>query len=461
MTTPQTLLRQLPSMNDLLAQAQPLIAQYSRELTTESLRTAVADTRQAILAHEQTAPPTAELILQQAAAWLAHLVAPTLLPVINATGIIVHTNLGRAPLSAATRAAITAVAQDYNTLEYDLSAGQRGSRALHAERLLQRVTGAEAALVVNNNAAAVILMLSTLCAGQEVIISRGQLVEIGGGFRVPDIMAQSGAKLVEVGTTNRTHLRDYAQAITPHTAAILVAHPSNYKIIGFTSEPSLSELAELAHQQGVYLLYDQGSGALRDTAVYGLAPEPLVQDGLSAGCDVVTFSGDKLLGGPQAGLLCGRAEVIQRLKKAPLARALRADKLCLAGLAATLTHFVQNEAEEMVPVWQMMSQSVKALENRALAWAEALRQVGLDTAVQDGHSAVGGGSLPGTTLPTKLLVIRHPKPAALEQRLRQQTPPIIARIQDNQLQLDPRTVLPHQEATLLHGLTQLAMSNEQ
>ncbi len=450
-------LRQLPSVNELLtqAQAQPLIESHGRVLTTESIRTAVDVTRQTLLAG-QPADPSPAAILQRAATWLADLTLPTLLPVINGTGVIIHTNLGRAPLSAAARQAIATVAHSYNTLEYDLDAGQRGSRSLHAASLLQRVTGAEAALVVNNNAAAVILMLSTLCAGREVIISRGQLIEIGGGFRVPDIMAQSGAKLVEVGTTNRTHLRDYAQAITENTAAILVAHPSNYKIIGFTSEPELAELAELAHQHELLLLYDQGSGALRDTKPYGLAPEPLVQDALTAGCDLVTFSGDKLLGGPQAGILCGRADIIQRLQRAPLTRALRPDKLCLAGLAATLTHFVQDEVDEQVPVWQMMSQSIKALENRALAWAAELGEVGLDTAVQNGFSTVGGGSLPGTTLPTKLLVIRHTAVSHLETKLRQQRPPIIARIQDNQLLIDPRTILPEQEEALLEGLRVLS-----
>jgi L-seryl-tRNA(Ser) seleniumtransferase len=282
-------------------------------------------------------------------------VAPSLAPLINATGVIVHTNLGRAPLSAQARAAVARVAAGYSALEYDLPAGERGSRSVHAASLLARLTGAEAAFVVNNNAAAVLLMLTALCQGREVIISRGQLVEIGGGFRVPDVMAQSGARLVEVGTTNRTHLYDYARAITPETGAILVAHHSNFKIVGFTSEPSLAELAALAREHELLLLYDQGSGALLDTAAYGLDPEPLVQDALAAGADLVTFSGDKLLGGPQAGILAGRRDLVAAVARHPLARAVRPDKLCLAALSATLVAYLTGRAPEQIPVWQMIA----------------------------------------------------------------------------------------------------------
>jgi L-seryl-tRNA(Ser) seleniumtransferase len=447
-------LRGLPSVERLLGEGEHLVGVYGRGLVLEGVRTAVAQTRHAILNDSQTEPPTIPYLLAQTETYIANLLAPSLRPVINATGVIIHTNLGRAPLSVAAQEAIVAVAGGYSTLEYDVAEGKRGSRTVHAEQLLPRLTGAEAALVVNNNAAAVMLMLQGLCAGREVIISRGQLIEIGGGFRVPEIMAQAGVKLVEVGTTNRTHGRDYLSAITPNSAAILVAHPSNYKIIGFTSEPELSELAQIAHAHNLLLLYDQGSGALRDTAVYGLDPEPTVQAGISAGCDVVCFSGDKLLGGPQAGILCGRAEVLAHLKKAPLMRAIRPDKLCLAGLTATLTHYLRDEVEAEIPVWWMMSQTVASLGQRAHAWAALLQGMGLEVGVMGGNTAVGGGSLPGTTLPTHLLTLRHPQLTQIEQRLRQQPIPIIARIQDDQLLFDPRTILPHQEPALLQGIQQ-------
>ncbi|MCP4426943.1 MAG: L-seryl-tRNA(Sec) selenium transferase, partial [Chloroflexi bacterium] len=331
------MLRVLPSVDRLMQNdvAEGLTASYGRSLILDSLRFALDMARQDILSDNGRAPNESELC-QAAQNWLENLLAPTLQPVVNATGVIVHTNLGRAPLSRAALEAVQAVSGGYSTLEFDLDGGKRGSRSVHAENLLTRLTAAEAATAVNNNASAVLLMLVALCQGKEVVISRGQLVEIGGGFRVPDVMAQSGAHLVEVGATNRTHLRDYENAIAENTAAILVAHHSNYKIIGFTTEPSLEELGELAHKHNVLLLYDQGSGALLDTAPYGLDPEPTVLDGLQAGCDVVCFSGDKLLGGPQAGILCGQEALIGRIKRHPLARAVRADKMALAALSATL-----------------------------------------------------------------------------------------------------------------------------
>ncbi len=362
----QALLRELPSVDRLLntAMAVDMMLAYGRSLTVESLRHSLDAARSAILSGEARYAPMNAVLVDEARLWLEQFLAPTLQPVINGTGVIVHTNLGRAPLSDAARQAIDAAAKGYSTLEYDLAAGQRGSRTVHAEQLLTRLTDAEAGLVVNNNAAAVLLMLTALCQGKEVIISRGQLVEIGGGFRIPDVMAQSGAKLVEVGTTNRTHLRDYTNAITENTAALLVAHHSNYKIIGFTSEPTLAELAELAHEHNLLLLYDQGSGALLDSSPYGLEPEPTVLDGLAAGADLVAFSGDKLLGGPQAGLLVGRQAIIAQLKQHPLARAVRADKLCLAGLAATLTHYLTENALTEIPIWRMITRPAKQLAKR-------------------------------------------------------------------------------------------------
>ncbi|MCB9422142.1 MAG: L-seryl-tRNA(Sec) selenium transferase [Ardenticatenaceae bacterium] len=451
----QSLLRNLPSIDQLLQllPTQQLLVVYGRSLTIEALRHTLDRARQTILkGSDTTRLVTDEDFIESAQAWLEAILAPTIRPVINATGVIVHTNLGRAPLSQAAVAAVQAVSAGYSTLEFDLDSGKRGSRSVHAENLITKITGAEAATAVNNNAAAVLLMLMTLCQGREVIISRGQLVEIGGGFRVPDVMAQSGARLVEVGTTNRTHLRDYEAAINENTAAILVAHHSNYKIIGFTTEPSLTELAELAHRYNILMLYDQGSGALLDTAPYGLEPEPTVLDGLADGCDIVCFSGDKLLGGPQAGILCGRADLIAQIKRYPLARAVRADKMALAALSATLAHYATDQALTHIPVWRMIAYPLTEIEEEANRWAARLRTSGIDAAVVDGRSTVGGGSLPGTSLPTRLLAVKHSDIEQLAVDLRNHEPPVIGRIQDDLLLLDPRTVLPEQAETLLKAL---------
>lgn len=453
-TDVQQLLRELPSVDRLLqtAVAVDLIAEYGRPLTVEALRNILDEQRSAVLAGTTSYVPMHAMLVQAAREWLEMLVAPSLLPVINATGVIVHTNLGRAPLSAAALAAIRAVGASYSNLEYDLAAGQRGSRGVHAEGLLTRLTGSEAALVVNNNAAGVLLMLTALCQGGEVVISRGQLVEIGGGFRVPDVMAQSGARLVEVGTTNRTHLHDYEAGITADTRAIFVAHHSNYKIVGFTTEPSLPEVAELAHKHHLPLLYDQGSGALLDTSPYGLDPEPTVPGGLQAGCDVVAFSGDKLLGGPQAGILCGRADLIARLKRHPLARAVRADKLALAALTATLTHYLTEKALTEIPIWRMISRPLDEIAAEADTWAARLQEQGIQARSLEGESTVGGGSLPGTTLPTKVVAIEQSNTAALAMALRRHKTPVIGRIQDDCYVVDPRTVLPDQVESLIQAL---------
>lgn len=431
-------LRDLPSVDQLLAQGGDLIASYGRPLTTAVFREVLEDAREQIRA-EALAPAPAELAAQ-ARSRLDAIITPTLRHVINASGVILHTNLGRAPLSRAALAQMTAVAQGYSTLEYDLAKGERGSRAVHAESLLVRLTGAEAALVVNNNAAAVLLTLTALAKGKGVLISRGQLIEIGGGFRVPDVMRQSGARLKEVGTTNRTHLQDFREALDATTALILRAQPSNFKIIGFSAEPSLEELCAL----GLPVVDDLGSGALLDTAAYGLAHEPTVQESLKAGASLVAFSGDKLLGGPQAGLIVGRRELVARLKKHPLARAVRADKLCLAALAATLGHYLKDEATTAIPVWRMLSLPLGDIETRARRWAARL---GAD--VVDGASTVGGGSLPGETLPTKLVALAVRSPNAVAARLRAQDPPVIARVAEGRMVLDPRTVAEEEEDILL------------
>ncbi|MCD6289274.1 MAG: L-seryl-tRNA(Sec) selenium transferase [Anaerolineae bacterium] len=444
-------LRGLPSVDRLLqlpdlAQA---VSEWGRELVTDAVRSAIDRARQAILAGEPCPPP--ESLAQSALSELERVTHPSLLPAINATGVIIHTNLGRAPLSAATQAAMTAVARGYSNLEYDLDAGHRGSRYDHAITLLCRLTGAEDALVVNNNAGAVLLTLAGIAAGREVIVSRGQLVEIGGGFRIPEVMQQSGARLIEVGTTNRTHLRDYEAAIGPETAALLRVHQSNFRIIGFTTNVSLPDLVELAREHDLPVIDDLGSGTLLDTTVYGLAPEPRVQESLAAGADIVTFSGDKLLGGPQAGIIVGRACWVRKLRRHPMLRALRVDKTTLAGLQATLLHYLRGEAEREIPVWRMIATPPEALAERAQRWAQALRSSGISASTVPSVSAVGGGSLPGETLPTTAVVLEPgaSAAAALGRAMREGDPPVVARIAEGRVWLDPRTVHPDEEADLL------------
>ncbi|MBL8130577.1 MAG: L-seryl-tRNA(Sec) selenium transferase [Anaerolineae bacterium] len=456
---PNAALRSLPSMDALLTSAGGggLIDRYGRSAAAQAMRDCLAEVRER-LRQGETPPTSVEALLVEIARDLERRFQPSLRPVINAAGIILHTNLGRAPLSAAAQGAMVTVAAAYNTLEYDLAAGSRGSRLIHPESVLREVTGAEAALVVNNNAAALVLILSALAKGREVIISRGQLVEIGGGFRVPDVMIQSGARLVEVGTTNRTRPADYAAAITPETALLMRAHASNFRQIGFVESASLEDLAVLARSRDILLVDDLGSGALIDTARYGLEHEPTVQESLSAGCDLVAFSGDKLLGGPQAGIIVGRRALIEKLKKHPLARAIRADKLCLAALVATLDHYRRDEAPAQVPVWRMIARPLADLQAAAESWSAALRehaadrQIDLSVEVIDGESAVGGGSLPGATLPTTLLALRLRDPSLAAAALRAGDPPVIARIKEDRLLFDPRTVLPGQDAALLAAL---------
>jgi L-seryl-tRNA(Ser) seleniumtransferase len=440
-------LRQLPAVDRLLhePEAGPLIAVYGHESVRDALR-GVLDVARQWLREGGTLPPYGEL-LHAAESMLRAQFLPTLRPVINATGVIIHTNLGRAPLSESAQSAILSAASGYTTLEYDLESGERGRRDDHPETLLKLITGAEAALVVNNNAAAVSLLLTALARDKEVIVSRGQLVEIGGGFRMPDVMARSGARLVEVGTTNKTHLDDFDGAIGAQTALLLRVHASNFKLIGFTAQPPLPELAALARKRGVLAVDDLGSGALLDTAQYGLAHEPTVQESLAAGVDLVAFSGDKLLGGPQAGIIVGKADLVAALKKHPLTRTVRADKLCLAGLIATLEHYRKGDAPANIPVWQMIGMSLDTIAARAESWAA---RVGGN--VINGQSAVGGGSLPGETLPTALLALEPSDPVGFASRLRRADTPVIARIAEERVLLDPRTVLPGQDDALIETL---------
>jgi L-seryl-tRNA(Ser) seleniumtransferase len=451
MEDPPVKLRDLPSVDRLLHEAEQtqITRQYGREIVAKAVRAELSEMRALIQAQGEITAPKSILanVQNRLESWLA----PSLVPVINATGVIVHTNLGRAVLSDAAARAVQAVATGYGTLEYDLSSGQRGKRDQHVEKLLTRLTGAEAALVVNNNAAAVLLALTALAFDKEVIISRSQLVEIGGGFRVPDVMKQSGAHLVEVGTTNRTHLRDYEDAINDRTALILRAHHSNFRIVGFTTEPALDELVELGEKHNLPVLDDLGSGALFDTARFGLGHEPSVQESLQSGAAVIAFSGDKLLGGPQAGILVGQKRYIDELRQYPLARAVRPDKLCLAALSATLRHYLQGEAIEEIPVWRMIAAGEGEIKERATAWQRSLRT----GEVLADRSTVGGGSLPEETLPTWVLSLDVEKPNEFAAQLRKMEPPIIARVQENRVLLDPRTVLLRDEHALLDSLQTL------
>jgi L-seryl-tRNA(Ser) seleniumtransferase len=442
-------LRSLPSVNQVLesSQAQEWISEYGRPLTLQAIRASLEEVR---ARYPEQDVPDKPALLRRMAALLAAWTAPTIKRVINAAGVILHTNLGRAPLSEAALQAMRDVAGSYSTLEYDLAQGKRGSRLVHAEALLQRLTGAEAAMVVNNNASAVLLVLTALARRRAVVIARSQLVEIGGGFRVPEVMQQSGARLLEVGATNRVHLYDYERALEQRPAMFLRAHRSNFRIVGFTSEPSLAEIAALAHQAGIPLVDDLGSGSLLDTAQFGLAHEPMVQESLEAGADLVCFSGDKLLGGPQAGIIVGRAALMTKLKKHPLARAIRADKLCLSALTATLLHYLKDEAVQEIPVWRMIAVSPQEMKSRAQHWRETLGRGELIS----GESTIGGGSLPGETLPTYLLALDVRSPDRFFARLRTAHPPVIARLQEDRVVFDPRTVHPDEEQTFLEIVRQ-------
>ncbi len=379
--------------------------------------------------------------------------------VVNATGVVIHTNLGRAPLSENAQKALIETASRYCNLEYNLAAGKRGKRGARAENLLAELTGAEDALVVNNCAAAAFLVLTVLARGGEVIISRGELVEIGGDFRVPDVLEQSGATLKEVGTTNRTKLADYEREISARTRMILRVHPSNYRIVGFTAAPSLAEIAEIAHRNELLLYEDAGSGAMFDLGAYGLTDEPIIADSIKAGADVVTFSGDKLLGGVQSGLIVGRGEVVEKLRKHPLYRALRVDKLIYAALEATLESFRRETALQEIPVLQMLSMSGADIEKRIGNFAELLsRKLGENSnlcfEIIRGKSVIGGGSAPTVEPPTSLLALKNKKMSAakLEQNLRLSKPPVIARVLEDKVLIDLRTVSEREEVELLKVL---------
>jgi L-seryl-tRNA(Ser) seleniumtransferase len=442
-------LRQIPSVDHLI-KAESIansIAVYGRPLTVQAIRAVLAGVRTNYTSGSSV--PNEDDLVDRVAQQLTKWTAPTLVPVINTTGVILHTNLGRAPLSKSALESIQKSALNYNSLEYQLEKGRRGSRSVHAESYLKQLTGAEGVLVVNNNASAVLLILSALARRRKVLIARSQLVEIGGGFRIPDVMVQSGAKLFEIGTTNRVHLHDYESALEEESIKLVMrAHRSNFQILGFTSEPTLAEIVDVSHHAGIPVVDDLGSGSLLETSNFGLGHEPMVQESLSAGVDLVCFSGDKLLGGPQAGIILGKSGLINKLKKHPLARAIRPDKLCLAALSATLLHYLRSEAETEIPIWQMISEPLDKIKSRASLWIETIGQGELI----EGSSTVGGGSLPGETLPTWLVAINLRHPDKFLSLLRRSQPPIIARLEDDQVVLDPRTVLPDQEDQLLSDL---------
>lgn len=440
-----TLLRQLPAVDEVLRRPEvtALLAVHPRGAVVEAVRAVLGRLREALLGGGAV-----DVSPEAVARWVAAAVVPKLRRVINATGVVLHTNLGRAVLCDRALQAVTQVAGGYSNLELDLKTGRRGERYSLVEELLCRLTGAEAALVVNNNAAAVLLSLSTLAAGREVIVSRGQLVEIGGSFRIPDVMRQSGALLVEVGATNKTHLRDYRAAINERTALLLHVHMSNYRIVGFTHEVPVPELVELGRAHGVPVMSDLGSGSLVDLTRFGLPYEPTVQETVAAGTDVVTFSGDKLLGGPQAGLIVGRKEHVERMKQNPLTRAVRVDKLTLAALEATLREYLDPEAAlERIPTLRMLVRPIEELragaENLAAELSQALGSAAR-VWVEEGVAQVGGGAMPTATPATALVCVEIPQlgEAELLQRLRLAEPPVIARAEKGVLVLDLRTVDP-------------------
>ena len=445
--------RNLPNVNSILENdaVQEIVSLYKRDWVVELVRETIDQARETI--SKGHACPTLPEIISTIKDRVALLTVQSPRRVINATGVIIHTNLGRSPLSDNAMEAALAASAGYSDLEFDLSSGRRGSRQSHLQSLLKEITGAEASLVVNNNASALLLGLSALADGKEVIVSRGEAVEIGGGFRVPDVMEQSGAVLIDVGTTNRTYARDYANSLNPQTGVFLKAHASNFRVEGFTAEVSIGELVELGRVNDIPVIHDVGSGALLDTDKYGLAHEPTPQESIAAGAGLVMFSGDKLLGGPQAGIISGDRVLVEKLSRHPLARAIRIDKISLASLTATLMHYLKGEAEAEIPIWKMISARPDQIRLRAQKWKESLQ---VDAEIIESKSAVGGGSLPGETLNSWSLAINSVGVSggaqALVKRLRENVPPIIARIEGDKVLLDPRTVMENEEDLVVDAL---------
>jgi L-seryl-tRNA(Ser) seleniumtransferase len=450
------LLKQLPSVDEVLKEdrTKQWLESYPRVLVLEAIRTAIDARRKAVLqsADGNTGRTIDDAIfsitgvLNHAETILRELSEPSLKPVINATGVIVHTNLGRSILSEKAIQRVIDVSRGYSNLEYDLPAGERGKRHVHVESILTRLTGVEAATAVNNNAAAVLLCLNTLARGKEVIVSRGELVEIGGSFRVPDVMERSGAILREVGTTNKTHLKDYEKAINEKTGLLLKVHASNYKIVGFTKEVPTEELVKLGKKRGLPVMWDLGSGSLVDLRTFGAGDEPTVQQAADSGVDVLTFSGDKLLGGPQAGLIVVKKKSLETIRSNPLSRALRLDKMTLAALDATLSQYLdQGKAVHEIPTLWMLTQPLSEIERKATLLSSGIKEInaeGLSVSIQDDTSQSGGGALPTGHFPTRTVCIRHRALSAnqIETRLRTGKPHIISRIREGMVIFDPRTL---------------------
>jgi len=460
-------LRQLPKVDEVLdlPEVKQLSATYPRPLVVEGIREVIGERRGSVLSLPEKElgriDLSAESLIDDLKKWLKEQYAPSLKRLINATGVVIHTNLGRSILSKSSIEAVVNAASNYSNLEFDLEKGARGSRHSHVESILVKITGAEAGMVVNNNASAVFLALSTLAYGKEAIVSRGQLVEIGGSFRIPDVMSQSGAILREVGTTNKTYVSDYRAAVTEETALLMKVHTSNFRIVGFTHEPALEEMVELGRELGIPVMEDLGSGVLVDLANYGVPYEPTVQESVRAGVDVITFSGDKLLGGPQAGLVVGKTEFINRMKKHPLARAVRVDKMTLAGIEATLREYLDIEGVRYKnPTIRMITTPAEELRTRAENIAKILES-GLSkefiVATEPETSKVGGGSLPLAELPTTVVTIKHKKMSAgaVEEILRRNEPPVIVRIKEDAVMLDPRTIQEGEEQEILAAFKQI------
>ncbi len=461
----QELLRQLPAIDVLLNHAglQTLIETAGRDTVRDRLREVLQELRQELLQANGHAQPVTDLtheIERRVQTRFAQRQQTRTQRVINASGVVLHTNLGRAPLSAPALAAMHEAAREYCNLEYDLATGKRGKRGTSLEAMLRELTGCGAAAVVNNCAAAVLITLNTLAEGGEVIVSRGELIEIGGSFRIPDVIAKAGARIREVGTTNRTRLSDYENAINENTRVILRAHPSNYRIVGFTEKPALAELAALARIHNLPLFEDLGSGCLVDLKPIGIRDEPTIGHSLAAGASVVAFSGDKLLGGPQAGLILGEAELIQRIKRNPLMRALRVDKLIFAALEATIAAYASGRAQIEIPALAALHAPKDEITQRARSFARRARKAlfNLELQLLDGASVIGGGSAPEMSIPTTLISITSPRWRAveLEERLRAYKPPVIARIEEDRLLLDLRTVNAASERELLEALVNIS-----
>lgn len=452
--------RALPSVDALLAEPplRALAEEVTHSLLVDTARQVLARWRHALRTGTLTSPPEPAALAREVAAETRQLLTPSLRAVINATGVVLHTNLGRAPLSHAAARAVAEVATGYSNLEFDLARGQRGRRDLHTAKWLARLLGAESSILVNNNAAAVLLVLNTLAAGGEVVVSRGELIEIGGSFRIPDIMVRSGARLVEVGTTNRTRMEDYARALTKNTRLLLRVHPSNFRMVGFVRRPELAELVALARRRRLPLCEDLGSGCLVDLSACGVRDEPVAGASVAAGVDIVTFSGDKLLGGPQAGAIAGKKKLVERCRQNPLFRALRVDKMTYAAMEATLASYLSGRSAD-VPAIRMIRLTASEIGARARRLAERLAaelRAQAQVEVVSGRSVIGGGSTPGQSLPTRLVAIR-PKTisaAELAARLRRHAPPVVARVEAERVLLDLRTVFEEQEEALAAALRQ-------